>query len=193
VVQTGFGMTPETAERAPATGFKVMDAPVASLSAVYSAVVATSMVTEGSEGLIRAECPVCNTQFSREELDELAGLNRAGLLESERGKTETPRCGREGCESTEYRIHVLPESEAHWTRIKDRLAQLAPDAREKPVEEVEPSVPVSKQQWAARIAVCMGIVILFFLVRYWYWGAPIPFVHKPNHYEFGLPSDVEAE
>ncbi|HEX7862893.1 MAG TPA: hypothetical protein VF773_21350 [Verrucomicrobiae bacterium] len=95
------------------------------------------------------------------------------------------------CNSQTFRFRITPESNRHWLRIKEQLAKTAPELREPQPASAEPAQPIARTRWPALIAALLLGTIAFFLLRHWLYGAPIPFIHKPQQYEFTLPANPE--
>ena len=157
---------------------KVLETPVDSVPAVWSAVSTTSLLQkpgESPEYAIKAECPNCQANFKDAEAQKLQ-----------------VRCPTDGCGNSVFLVEVQAESERHWLRIVERLGHTASGVIERAIPAAQPEAEIKrKQPWWVWSVVALGVVILFFLVRYWYWGLPIPLVHKPQEYQFELAPNEE--
>jgi hypothetical protein len=190
VVQAKDAVSTHLTSSPTLTSLRVIVVPIDSMEAVWPAVTTTSML-QGAGGLfgysVKAGCPKCQTIFQRAEMEKLRG-----------------QCLTAGCGNRVFLVQVQPDSEWHWLRIVERLSETAPGVTERTgsakqsdtEKERDPSEQPDaefrlKQRWWVWSIPAFGVVILFFLVRYWYWGLPIPLVHKPQQYQFQLVPNEE--
>ena len=161
---------------------KVLTGPISSLPTIGSALVTTSILTEKDEGLrakvIRCACLECGAELAQGLIDQLSGAR-------EFGQTEIPAISAcSNCSGTEFEFRVRPESPRHWVRITERLVQIAPEVREPEIVAPPVKQPISKARWLMIAGGLVIATIMFFVIRYWIFGSPIPLVHQPEKYEF---------
>jgi hypothetical protein len=56
-----------------------------------------------------------------------------------------------------------------------------------------PKNSMSPARWLMIGAAVVAATLMFFVLRYWIWGSPIPLVHKPQKYEFDVPPPPPEE
>ena len=164
------------------SAIKVLTGPVSYLATLGSALVTTSILTDKDEGLrakvIRCACLECGQELSEGTIGQLCG------------GVELNACSH--CSGTEFEFRVRPESPRHWVRIKDRLAQVAPDLREPEIVAKTVREPIPTARWLIIGGTLFVALILFFVLRYWYLGSPIPLIHQPKKYELKQTAPEEV-
>ena len=172
----------------PAMHFAVqlLEGPLADLRAIYSALLTTSLLSDAERGgrvkMISCACVSCGQKIPATEVRRIAEEN--AQLHSGPDIPGVERCGN--CECTEFQFRIQPDSARHWVRVKERLAQTAPEVREVQIVIEVPQGPIPKERWILIGGAVLVGTVLFFLVRYWILGSPIPLIHKPTQYKFEL-------
>ena len=171
---------------------KTLELPIEALPRVYWAVVSASTATESEwqelcAGRLGAECTACRIKITGAELRQLATAHTENAEENP--KLERLRlnyCARKTCEGRFYQVFVQPDSERHWSSIKDQLGHTTPEMREtrarkerKPFLSSWAAPQIRPAHWMIAAAVT---VALFFLLRYWIYGYRIPVIHKKHEY-----------
>jgi hypothetical protein len=181
-----------TAQSSPAVQ-KILELPIEALSRLYLAVVATSRIPEQEwqnqfGARVQAECVQCGIKVTGEEIRQLSLLDPNQPIEDQKlDRLRLKYCARNTCSSRFYAVHLEPDSELHWTAIKEQLQLTTPDIREKRARKPLRlpsffSVPTSRHG-ILMLSVFLGILLVsFFLVRYWIYGYRIPIVHKKHEY-----------
>jgi hypothetical protein len=187
---------PQPIETAAASGVQLLEGPLTEARAIYSALVTTSIMSDADRGgpvkMFLCTCAGCGLKLPEGDAHRIA--NESAQLSTEAAPVPE-RCAN--CEGTEFQFRIQPESARHWIRVKERLAQTAPDVHE--VQVIQEAAPkrIPPARWATIAAGAVALIVMFFVVRYWIWGSPIPLVHKPQKYEFNVtpppPSEVEPE
>ncbi|MGZ8939294.1 MAG: hypothetical protein ACXW32_08805, partial [Limisphaerales bacterium] len=116
---------------------KSLEVPINALGRIYWAVVSGSTSNEAAwrqlcDGRLSAECTACKIRISGPELRLLA-TQAEGESADENPTLDRLRrnyCGRNTCEGRFYRVNIVPDSERHWTMIKDQLQSTTPEIRE---------------------------------------------------------------
>src|SRR6188768_3779947 len=109
---------------------KTLELPIRALSRLYLAVAATSKLPEQQwqglfNGRVEAQCVQCGIKVTGEELRELSIIDPAHPIEDHKlDRLRLNYCARNSCQSRFYSVHIQPDSELHWTAIKEQL-QLA--------------------------------------------------------------------
>ncbi|MGZ8937816.1 MAG: hypothetical protein ACXW32_01245 [Limisphaerales bacterium] len=184
---------PQSGEPA-AGGVQLLEGPVSDLGAVVSAMVTTSILSDAERGgrvkIFGCACSSCGAVIPETELRRVS--EERARLETGNGATVWERCAN--CEGTEFQFRIQPDSARHWIRVKERLAQTAPDVHEVQIVKEEPRQKIPRARWMMIGSAVLVAIVMFFVVRYWIWGSPIPLVHKPQKYEFNvtLPPPEEA-
>jgi hypothetical protein len=181
-----------TAQSSPAAQ-KILEIPIETLPRLYLAVVATSKTPEREwqdlfHQRVEADCVQCGIKVSGDELRDLSIIDPQQPLEDPKlDRLRLKYCARNTCPSRFYRVHIQPDSELHWTAIKEQLQLATPEIREK--RERKPirlpsffSVPSSRPGILFLCALLCFAVVSFFLVRYWVYGYRIPVIHKKHEY-----------
>jgi hypothetical protein len=154
------------------------------------AVVATSKTPELQwqglfNGRVQAECIQCGIKVSGEELRQLSVLDPEHPIDDPKLERLRLRdCARNTCQSRFYRLHIEPDSELHWTAIKEQLQLTTPHLREtkqrKRIALPAFSLPRASGLVIGVALLCM--IVLFFLLRHWVFGYRIPVVQKKHEY-----------
>lgn len=162
---------------------RLLEGPVASLPAVRSAVVTTSILAADDTGtharVISASCSACGRELPETHLQT---LNQLGTGCPEESTIEN--CAE--CGGTKFRFRIQLESARHWIRVAERLAQTAPEVREAEFPKLSPASPKSATRWRLIAAAFLVGLGLFFILRYWIYGMPIPLIHKVEPPEIQL-------
>lgn len=177
-------------------GAQLLEGPLTEVGAIYSALVTTSIMSDADRGgpvkMFLCTCTACGTKLPENEARKIA---EASTQLSVEGAPLLERCAN--CEGTEFQFRIQPESARHWIRVKERLAQTAPDVHEVQVVQEAPRQTLPPARLGMIATGLVMLTVLFFVVRYWIWGSPIPLVHKPQKYEFNVapppPSEAEPE
>lgn len=195
MVQAGERMkNPQSGETVAAGGVQLLEGPIGDLGAVVSAMVTTSILSDAERGgrvkIFGCACSSCGAVIPENELRRVS--EESAQLEAGSEAPVWERCAN--CEGTEFQFRIQPDSARHWMRVKERLAQTAPDVHEVQIVKEEPPKRIPPARWAMMGAGLVVMVVMFFVLRYWIWGSPIPLVHKPQKYEFNvtLPPPEEA-
>ena len=181
---------------ATAAGVQLLQGPLAEAGTVYSALVTSSIMSDADRGgpvkMFLCTCASCGTKLPDTEARAIAEATPQLTPEN---APVPDRC--QNCESTEFQFRIQPESARHWIRVKERLAQTAPDVHEVHVVQEALRQKLPPAHWGLIAAGAVLLTIVFFVLRYWIWGSPIPLIHKPQKYEFDVapppPSDTEPE
>ncbi len=178
-----------TAQTSP-SATRTVELPIDALPRVYLAVVATSKTPaqewqELFPARVSGECIQCGIKISGEELRQLATLDPTHPVEDQKlDRLRLKYCARNTCQSRFYQVNIEPDSDLHWAAIKEQLQLASPEVREKsarrPVRLLSLSLP--RYGRLALTIVLLGLVVSFFLIRYWIYGYRIPVVHKKNEY-----------
>lgn len=169
---------------------KILELPIQALPRLYLAMAATSKIPEQQwqglfNGRVEARCIQCGIKVTGEELRQLSILDSAQPIEDPKlDRLRLNYCARNSCQSRFYRVQIQPDSDLHWTAIKEQLQLATPDVREKKTRKPI-SLPTLSLPRAGGLAVTVAVlcmVALFFLVRYWVYGYRIPIVQKKNEY-----------
>src|SRR5687767_13594939 len=133
---------------APESSEKSLEIPIEALPRVYWAVVSASTATEREwqelcAGRLSGECTACRMKISGTELRQLATAHAPDLLDGEENpKLDRLRqnyCARNTCDGRFYRVTIHPESERHWTSIRDPLLTPPPELRQtRPPKQRQP-------------------------------------------------------
>jgi len=189
---------PDSSEPAPAAaGIQLLEGPLTDLGAILSAMVTTSILSAEERGtrvkILSCACSSCGALIPDPDLRKVS--EDCARLET---GSETPvweRCSN--CDATVYHFRIQPDSARHWIRVKERLAQTAPDVHELQIIKEEPPKKIPPARHAIIAFATVAVVVLFFVLRYLIWGSPVPLVHKPQKYEFNVaptpPSEAEPE
>ena len=178
-----------TAQSSPAAQ-KTLELPIQALPRLYLAVAATSKLPEQQwqglfNGRVEAQCVQCRIKVTGEELRQLSLLDLAHPTDDPKlDRLRLNYCARNSCQSRFYSVQIQPDSELHWTAIKEQLQLAAPEVREKkPRKPISiPTLSLPRASGLAVTVALLGMVVLFFLVRYWVYGYRIPIVQKKNEY-----------
>jgi hypothetical protein len=189
-------MKEDAVEPTAASGVQLLEGPLADARTIYSAMVTSSIMSDADRGgpvkMFPCTCASCGTKLPENEARRIAV---EGTQWSGEGAPLVERCAN--CEGTEFQFRIQPESARHWIRVKERLAQTAPDVHEVQVVPEAPRQKFPPARLGMMAAAFVVLTLLFFVVRYWIWGSPIPLVHKPQKYEFNVapppPSEAEPE
>ena len=163
-----------------------LELPIEALPRVYLAVVASSTTPAAQwEGLFNdrceAECVQCGIRITGEELRKLSVLDPEDA--SEDAKMDRLRlryCARRTCGSRFYRVQIEPDSDAHWTAIREHFGAATPRVRETKKRIWLPALSMARVSGLTVTVLCM--IVLFFVVRHLIWGYRIPIVQKKNDY-----------
>jgi len=180
---------------APDSSEKSLEIPIEALPRVYWAVVSASTATEREwqelcAGRLSGECTACRMKISGTELRQLATAHAPDLLDGEENpKLDRLRqnyCARNTCDGRFYRVTIHPESERHWTSIRDQLLTTTPELRETRAPKVRKplfsSAGVPRVRPMQLTVLLLTGVVLFFVVRHWMYGSRIPIIQKKNEY-----------
>jgi hypothetical protein len=186
----------QSVEPAAASGVQLLEGPLAEARTIYSALVTSSIMSDADRGgpvkMFLCTCAACGLKLP--ELEARRVADESAQLGAEAAPVPE-RCAN--CEGTEFQFRIQPESARHWIRVKERLAQTAPDVHEVQTVQETPPKRIPPAQWAMIAAGAVVLIVMFFVVRYWIWGSPIPLIHKPQKYEFNVtpppPSELEPE
>ena len=185
---------PQSGEPVAAAGVQLLEGPISDLGAVVSAMVTTSILSDAERGgrvkIFGCVCSSCGAVIPEKDLRRAS--EDSARLEAGTGAADWERCAN--CAGTEFQFRIQPDSARHWIRVKERLAQTAPDVHEVQITKEEPPKKIPPARWALIGAAAAVLTVMFFVMRYWIWGSPIPLVHKPQKYEFKvtLPPPEEA-
>ena len=183
----------QSGEPVAAGGVQLLEGPISNLAAVASAMATTSILSEAERGgrvkIFGCACSSCGAVIPEKDLRRVS--EDSARLEAGTGAADWERCAN--CEGTEFQFRIQPDSARHWIRVKERLAQTAPDVHEVLVVKQELPKRIPPARWALIGAGAAVLTVMFFVVRYWIWGSPIPLVHKPQKYEFGAPPPPPEE
>lgn len=181
--------TTKTVTSAVESPIKVLIGPIGYLQTIASTLVTTSILTDKDEGLrakiIRCACMECGAELSESAIANFSFARAIGEGEEQ----ELSACSN--CAGTSFEFRVRPESPRHWVRIKERLAQIAPGLREPEIVAGPVKLPLSKTRWMLIAGAMVIGIILFFVMRYWIFGSPIPLIHQPESYDFKETLPVE--
>lgn len=176
--------------QSPSTAQKTLELPIQALPRLYLAVAATSKIPEQQwqglfNGRVEAQCIQCRIKVTGEELRQLSILDPAHPIEDPKlDRLRLNYCARNSCQSRFYSVQIQPDSELHWTAIKEQLQLATPEIREKktrkPISVPSISLPRANGLTVAVAVLCL--IALFFLIRYWIYGYRIPIVQKKNEY-----------
>ena len=174
---------------------KSLEIPIKALPRVYWAVVSasTSTETEWQESCgkrMAAECTACRMKIGGMELRLLATAQVQETEDPEDNvKLDRLRqgyCARNTCDGRFYRISIQPDSERHWTSIKDQLQHTTPDVRETRVKKVRTAFfsgvgfpRIRPTHW---MIIAVASLVLFFMLRHWIYGSRIPVIQKKHEY-----------
>jgi hypothetical protein len=185
---------PDSSDRQPsAAGVQLLEGPICDLGAVLSAMVTTSILSAAERGprvkILTCACSSCGALIPEPELRRLS--EDSARLETGGEAPVWDRCAN--CENTDFQFRIQPDSARHWIRVKERLAQTAPEVHELQIVKEDTPRKIPPARFAMFGAAALALFIFFFIVRYWIWGSPIPLVHKPQKYEFNVTPPPPAE
>ena len=174
---------------------KSVEIPIEALPRVYWAVVATSKSPEQDwhehcGERLAGECLQCGMKVSGEELRQLATMDLEKAAEDPKlDRLRLKYCARNSCESRFYRVGIEPDSELHWTSIKEQLAHATPEVREtKPrVEMPKFKLDLSGNRGLFLAGFFVAAVITFFVIRHWVFGYRIPLIQEKHEYRVVQP------
>jgi hypothetical protein len=169
---------------------KILELPIDALPRLYLAVVATSKTPEQQwqgmfNGRVAAHCVQCGIKVTGEELRQLSILDSQQPVEDPKlDRLRLRYCARNTCQSRFYRVQIEPDSELHWSGVKEQLQLASPEMREKKQRKrvAMPALSLPRHGGLAITITLLSMVVLFFLVRYWVLGYRIPVVQKKNEY-----------
>jgi hypothetical protein len=169
---------------------KTVELPIDALPRLYLAVVATSKMPEQQwqglfNGRVDAECIQCGIKVTGEELRQLSLIDPLTPIEDPKlDRLRLKYCARNTCESRFYRVNIQPDSELHWTAIKEQLQLASPEMRETKARKrmAMPTLTLPRHSGMVLTLGLVGLVVVFFLIRYWIFGYRIPVVHKKHEY-----------
>ena len=147
-----------------------LEGPIDSFPALASALATTSLLTVEERRIatgISLSCVQCGYDLGKK--DDTFALDQCP-----------------NCNSKTFRFRISPESNRHWIRIKEQLSKTAPELHE-PETLPREIKSEAKTNWRILVAAVLVGIVLFYVLRYWLYSAPIPFIHKPQTYEFILP------
>ena len=173
---------------------KSLEVPINALGRIYWAVVSGSTSNEAAwrelcQGRLSAECTACKIKLSGLELRQLATGQVPETDTEENPKMDRLRrnyCGRNTCEGRFYRVNIVPDSERHWTMIKDQLQSTTPEIREtrpsKNTNSIFSGVGLPRIRPLPLTILLLVGVVLFFVVRHLTYGSRIPLIQKKHEY-----------
>lgn len=186
----------QSSEPVAAGGVQLLEGPISDLGAVLSAMVTTSILSEAERGgrvkIFACACSSCGAVIPDNELRRVS--DESAQLSGGSASPVWERCAN--CEGAEFQFRIQPDSARHWLRVKERLAQTAPDVHEVQIVQEVPKKKMSPARWGMIGVAAVVATLMFFVLRYWIWGSPIPLVHKPQKYEFNVtlpPEETEPE
>lgn len=136
---------------------------------------------------VAAECVQCGINVSGKELFALSRPPSAELDSAKISRLRLGDCARKGCTSYYYRLTFRPFQELDWPEI---LGQAETIEHEPP--EQMPGKPALSTRgllifWsvpaARRVGGALLLVLLVLIVRQWYIGGRIPFLHEPEKFQ----------
>jgi hypothetical protein len=174
----------------PSAAQRTVELPIDALSRLYLAVVATSKIPEQQwhelfNGRVAAECVQCGIKVTGEELRQLSVLDPEHPVDDPKlDRLRLKYCARNTCQSRFYRVKIEPDSDLHWTAIKEQLQLATPEVREtKERKAIKlPALGLPRTSGLTISVALLCLVVLFFMLRYWVFGHRIPVVHKKHEY-----------
>jgi len=162
------------------------------------AVGAEELVTPALSRSVQITCPQCGLELTGEELDALAADDSGETTAN--AKVQRLRqgyCGRNGCNAFIYQFTFHPYPGVDWPALLGEARTTAPPGgTESTAATTAPAAlpPDLRRQRLLRILIGVGVVLLLFLARQWYYsGGRIPFLREPRQFQAApTPSTAAA-
>jgi hypothetical protein len=162
------------------------------------AVGADELATAALSRAVQIACPQCGLELTTEDLNALAADDSGEATAN--AKVQRLRqgyCGRKGCNAFIYQFTFHPYPGVDWPAILGEARTRASAGGSEPAAvTVAPAAlpPGLRRQRLLRILIGVGIVLLLFLVRQWYYsGGRIPFFREPRKFQAApLPSSTSV-
>jgi hypothetical protein len=153
-----------------------------------NAVGAEELVTAALSRAVQIACPQCGLELTTEDLDALAAEESGETTAN--AKVQRLRqgyCGRNGCNAFIYQFTFNPYPGVDWPAILGEARTIATAAgTETAAATVAPAAlpPDRRRQRLLRMVIGVGIALVLFLVRQWYYsGGRIPFIREPRQFQ----------
>ena len=162
-----------------------------------NAVGADELATVALSRAVQIACPQCNLELTTEDLCALTADDSGETTAN--AKVQRLRqgyCGRNGCNAFIYQFTFRPYPGVDWPAILGEARTAAPaGGTESTAATVAPAAlpPALRRQRVVRILIGVGIVLLLFLARQWYYsGGRIPFIREPRKFQAAPPPSSTA-
>ena len=163
---------------------------------LHNAVGAEELVTAALSRAVQIACPQCGLELSTEDLDALAAEESGETTAN--AKVQRLRqgyCGRNGCNAFIYQFTFHPYPGVDWPVILGEARTVAAAAGTETAAAVAPAAlpPDRRRQRLVRMVIGVGIVLVLFLVRQWYYsGGRIPFIREPRQFQAAPPPSTSV-
>lgn len=138
-------------------------------------------------GSVAARCTQCDIQVSGEELFALSKSPSAELASAKIGRLRLGDCARKGCSSYYYHLTFRPYPDLNWPEILAQTETIKDEPAEQWPRELACISRGLSIFWLGpatrRLGGAFLLVLLLLIVRQWYIGGRIPFLHEPQKFQ----------
>jgi hypothetical protein len=145
---------------------------------------------------LSATCVQCELGLTGEELSQLALAESAEQLgEPKLARLRQGYCGRDGCDSYYYNVRFEDHPRVNWEILIPALKTAPPPPAAPtpaPDRAEADAVAVGWRAWVAsgnrRIVLGLALLLILLVVRHFWLGGRVPFLHAKPHYRINTNS-----